>query len=150
MKFWFAYRNTNLVALKTLFDITQRLILSHAFEILNIFTIEWIFGPWMRSTLCHDQAIKWATAKVHVCTASVSCLGKMHEHTEANAKWTSQLQDVQRVLRITWHLKKIQEKLEAQKTNPEQFGGRIVFMSMFNDIDWTKKQNSTECFFSNS
>ena len=30
--------------------------------------------------------------------------------------------------------------------NPEQFEGRISFMSMFNDINWTKKGNSSECF----
>ena len=32
-----AYRNTNFEELKTLFDITQRLILEHAFEILEAF-----------------------------------------------------------------------------------------------------------------
>ena len=41
------YRNTNFKELRALFDITQRLI----FE---------------ESTLCHDEVIKWAKAKVCV------------------------------------------------------------------------------------
>ena len=38
-----AYRDTNFEELKTLFDITQRLILNHGFEFLNVSTIEWTF-----------------------------------------------------------------------------------------------------------
>ena len=39
---------------------------------------------------------------------------------------------------------------EAQKFmnkmgEPEQFQGRITFMSMFNDIKWGTKDNETEC-----
>ena len=44
-------RNTNFEELKTLFDITQQLILGQNFEILNVTTIEWTHSPWMRSSL---------------------------------------------------------------------------------------------------
>ena len=74
-----ARRNTNLEEIKTLFDITLRLIVEKSFEILN------------RSTLCHDQAIKWAKAKVHAYSDSVLCLGKMQSHSEANEKWNDQI-----------------------------------------------------------
>ena len=56
-------RNTNFEELKTLFDITQKLILKQDFEILNVSPIEWTFSPWMRSTLLHDKVIKLAKAK---------------------------------------------------------------------------------------
>ena len=46
-----AHKNTNFEELKTLLDITQRLTLDHAVEILNVSTIEWTFSPWMMSTL---------------------------------------------------------------------------------------------------
>ena len=46
----FAYRNTNFDALKTWFDITQKLILDQNHEILNVTTIKWQSTPWMRST----------------------------------------------------------------------------------------------------
>ena len=87
------YRNTNFEELKTLFDISQRLILENAHEILNVSTIEWDFPSWMRSTLLHDKVIKWAKAKVHVYPDSVLCLGNMHDHSEANAKWRDQIED---------------------------------------------------------
>ena len=90
-----AYRNTNFKELKTLFDTTQRLILEHAFEIPNVSTIEWKFTFWMRSTLLHDKVTKLAKAKVHVYSNSVLCLGKVHEHSEANAKWKDLLEDFQ-------------------------------------------------------
>ena len=85
-----AYRNTNFEELKTLFDITLRLIVENSFEILNLSTMTCDFSPWMRSTLCHDQVIKWAKAKAHVHSDSVLCLGKLHNHSEANEKWRYQ------------------------------------------------------------
>ena len=36
-------------------------------------------------------------------------------------------------------LQKIQEDRNALRINPEQSEGIILFMSMFNDIDWTKE-----------
>ena len=35
-------------------------------------------------------------------------------------------------------LRQIQESLKARQINPDQFQGRIIFMSMFNDIGWKK------------
>ena len=43
-------------------------------------------------------------------------------------------------------LHKIQDKLEAHQTCPEEIEERIILMSMFIGIDWTKKENSKECF----
>ena len=43
-----ACRNTNFDALKTLFNITQKLILNQNHEILNASATEWQFTPWMR------------------------------------------------------------------------------------------------------
>ena len=81
------YRNTNFDALKTLFDITQKLILKQKHEILNVSTIEWQFTP-----VLHYKVLKWANAKVHVYLDSVLCLGRMHGHLQAKEKWKDQLQ----------------------------------------------------------
>ena len=45
-------------------------------------------------------------------------------------------------------LNRLQKKkdLNARQINPEQFERRILFMSMFNDTNWTKNGNS--CTFS--
>ena len=42
-------------------------------------------------------------------------------------------------------LQKIQRHLQDQNIEPEDFEGRIIFMSMFNDIDRTKRGNSERC-----
>ena len=43
----------------------------------------WMYLPsWTRSTLAHDQVIKWTKAKVHVYSDSVLCLRKMQEHQQ--------------------------------------------------------------------
>ena len=68
--------NTNFEAPKTLFDVFLRLIAENSFEILNQSSMMYDFSPWMRMTLCHDLAIRWAKAKIHVYSDSVWCLGK--------------------------------------------------------------------------
>ena len=40
---------------------------------------------------------------------------------------------------------KVQEFLSKMSKQPEEFTGRIIFMSMFNDISWRSKDNEQEC-----
>ena len=40
---------------------------------------------------------------------------------------------------------KVQEFLSKMSEEPEDFTGRIIFMSMFNDISWGSKDNEQEC-----
>ena len=40
---------------------------------------------------------------------------------------------------------KSQELLSRLSVTPEKFTGRIIFMSMFNDISWGSKDNKKEC-----
>ena len=40
---------------------------------------------------------------------------------------------------------KVQELLLRLSVQPENFTGRIIFMSMFNDISWGSKDNEEEC-----
>ena len=42
-------------------------------------------------------------------------------------------------------LNKIQNMMAALKCEPEQFQGRIIFMSMFNDIVWRTPGNEDNC-----
>ena len=51
--------------------ITQKLILNHQAEILNVTTIDWTSPSWTRSALTHDQVITWTKAKVRVYSDSV-------------------------------------------------------------------------------
>ena len=40
---------------------------------------------------------------------------------------------------------RVQELLSRLSAEPEHFTGRIIFMSMFNDISWGSKDNKVEC-----
>ena len=42
-------------------------------------------------------------------------------------------------------LDEIQKMMTKSKCEPEQFKGKIIFMSMYNDIDWTKRGNKENC-----
>ena len=43
------------------------------------------------------------------------------------------------------HCYKVQEFMSKMSAEPEDFTGRIIFMSMFNDISWRSKDNEQEC-----
>ena len=74
--FWPHARTTNFEGIKTLFDISLRLVAENSFEILNLSTMMYDFSPWLRMTLCHDQAIKWTKVNVHVYSDPVLVYGK--------------------------------------------------------------------------
>ena len=40
---------------------------------------------------------------------------------------------------------KVQESMSKMTIQPEDVTGRIIFMSMFNDISWKSKDNKQEC-----
>ena len=45
------------------------------------------------------------------------------------------------------HCNKVHEVLSKMSEEPEEFTGRIIFMSMFNDIPWRSQDNEQECEF---
>ena len=89
----------------------------------------------------------------------------MSDHLEANRRWESQMEfqqsDSYRELfgvdgkptEFEWNifprlmlleiLQSIQKDLQVQNIEPEIFGDRVIFMSMFNDTEWTG--NSEQC-----
>ena len=54
----FTHRDTDVKALKTLFHITQKLILNQMHEVRRASTIEWQHIHWMRSILLYDKEMK--------------------------------------------------------------------------------------------
>ena len=146
--------------------------LEHEAEILTVSTIDWKVPSWTRSTLIHNQVIKWTKAKVDFYTDSVSCLEKMQDHSGANRKSTAQLENFNSPILSEKNFELMENRLSSsgifsqdlrhwssstrsKKTcktktlNQKNSEGRIIFMSMFNDIDWTKQGNS-EIKISNS
>ena len=95
-------------------------------------------------------------------------LGKMSEHSEANQKWKNPVEEFRQSnsyrellgidgepIEFDWNifqglisleiLQKIQQDLKDQNIEPKKFEDRIIFMSMFNDIDWTQRGSSERC-----
>ena len=64
-------------------------------DILNVKAIDCRSLCWARSTLAHDQVVRWSTAKVRVYSDSELCLGKMSSGEEAKARWSSQVKEFQ-------------------------------------------------------
>ena len=94
---------------------------------------------------------------------SVLCLGQMNDSKEATARWEGQVEGLkmypshQEAVGINGEaielegiivpgfsslaiLQEIQEDLARKNIKPEEFKDRIILMSTFNDIDWSKKK----------
>ena len=93
---------------------------------------------------------------------------KTSSKTEANARWSSKVEEFQmyyavdeflgidlEAIEFEWNvfpgfstlqiLQEIQKDLQCQNVEPERFSGRIIFMSMFNDIEWEKRGIEEMC-----
>ena len=99
---------------------------------------------------------------------SVLCLGEMNENPQSNMAWEDRLTwfksspEYRALDRIDGEpiefesnifprfttlqlINKVHELLSRLSVTPEKFTGRIIFMSMFNDISWGSKDNKKEC-----
>ena len=99
---------------------------------------------------------------------SVLCLGQMKDSKEAEERWKGQLGGLRlypsyrEAVGIDGEaiefertnfpgfsslsiLQEIQKDLARKNIKPEEFKDRIIFMSMFNDINWSKGKNDEHC-----
>ena len=86
------YKNTKFEEIESLFNVSQKLVMEHSGEILNVKCLEYSSPSWARAVLSHDQAIKWAEAKVCVYADSVPCVGQMKDSPGAIERWRGQLE----------------------------------------------------------
>ena len=122
----------------------------------------------MEKTLVNDEElISLSHAKVYVFSDSVLCPGKVNENPASNTVWEEQLSwfidsPQYRTLdtidgepmEFEWNIfpgfttlqlvHKVQE-FTSKMGDPSEFKGRIIFMSMFNDIIWGTTDNEQEC-----
>ena len=112
-----------------------------------------------------EEVISLLHTKVYVFSDSLSCFGK--ENPQSNIAWedrltwfksSSQYRALDRIdgepMEFEWKIfpgfttlqlcSKVQELLSRLSVEPETFTGRIIFMSMFNDISWGSKDNKKE------
>ena len=104
-----------------------------------------------------EQVISLQRTKVYVFSDYVLCLGKIHENPQSNAAWEQRLEwfktsqeyrNLDRIdgepMEFEWNIfpgfntlqlsQEVKELLLRLGERPETLKGRIIFMSMFNDI----------------
>ena len=76
--------NTTDLTLKQMFDISAKLV-GEQDEISNVDTIRWEKHSWKYLSLIGEETvINLQRAKVYVFSDSVLCLGRVHQHPNAN------------------------------------------------------------------
>ena len=149
--------NSEDLTLKQMFDITAKLV-SDQEEIHGLDKILYGKNSWSHLSLIHDEVvINLQSTKVYVFSDSVLCLGKVLQHSECNEAWKNRVAGVRaerscrdydaingETTEFEWNTfpgfttlqlcDKINDLLSELGQTPESFTGRILFMSMFNDI----------------
>ena len=160
--------NTSDLTLKKMFDISAKLV-GEEDEISNLETIVWEKHLWKYLSFIGDErVINLERAKVHVFSDSVLCLGKIHQHPNANDSWKNRIEWITtsqsyrdfdgisgEPTKFEWNIfpgfdtlqlyGKVKDLLSRLGETPEHFTGRILLMSMFNDISCGSTDNEKEC-----
>ena len=147
------------LTLKKMFVISEKLIVEQSDEIFGVSQISWENSPWKQLSLVNDEEIlSLSHAKVYVVSDSVLCLGKVNQNPTSNTVWERQLSWFKdsphyrtldtidgEPMEFEWNIfpgfTTLQLVDEVQKfmnkmSDPAQFQGRSIFMSMFNDVIW--------------
>ena len=161
-------QNEEKITLKQMFDVTAQIV-NNQEEINCLDKILYGKNSWTQLSLINDPVIiNLQSTKVYVFSDSVLCLGKVLQHPECNEALKNRVAGVraERSYRdydaingesteFEWNIfpgfttlqlcDKISDLLSSIGQTPETFTGRILYMSMFNDISCDKNDNKDEC-----
>ena len=153
---------------KQMFDVTAQLV-NNQEEIQCLDKILYGKKSWTRLSLIEDEVvINLQSTKVHVFSDSALCLGKVLQHPECNEAWKNRVAGVRaersyrdydavngETTEFEWNIfpgftslqlcDKISDLLSYLGQTPESFTGRILFISMFNDIFCDRYDDKDEC-----
>ena len=156
------------LTLKQMFDISAKLVAEQD-EISKLESIGWEKHSWKYLSLFGDERIiNLQRAKVYVFSDSALCLAKIHHYSNVNeaCKNRSQLLKATETMMESVESRlnssgtpfpgfdtlqlygKVKDLLSRLRETSENFTGRILFMSMFNDISCGTKDNERECLTS--
>ena len=160
-------KNFEDLTLKQMFDVTAQLV-NNQEEIHGLDKIQWEKDSWKRLSLIGDETvINLQSTKVYVFSDSVLCLGRVLQHPDSNEAWKNRITGIPsgksyrdfdaingESTEFEWNIfpgfttlqlcGKISDLLSDLGQTPETFTGRILFMSMFNDISCDRKGNKEE------
>ena len=120
------------------------------------------------SLIGDERVINLQRTKVYVFSDSVLCLGKIHQNPESNTAWEERIgwittsqsyRDCDGIdgepTKFEWNIfpgldtlqlcDKVKSLLSRLGETPEKITGRILFVSMFNDISCGTRDNEQEC-----
>ena len=157
-------KNTEDLTMKQMFDISEKLKTEKSDEIYGMSSMDWEHSSWKYlSWVGDEQVVSLLHTKVYVFSDSVLRLGKVNEIPKSNIAWEDRLKlfksspeyrALDRIdgdpmdfewkkprihhIRVLHQSPRVTVKIER---NTGKFTGRIIFMSMFNDISWGSKYN---------
>ena len=161
-------KNLEDLTLKQMFDVTAQLV-NNQNEINGLDKTLYGKNSWTRLSLIGDETvINLQRTKVYVFSNSVLCLGRVLEEPESNEAWKNRVAGIRseksyrdydaingESTEFEWNIfpgfttlqlcDKINDLLSDLGQTPENLTGRILFMSMFNDISCDRKDNKDEC-----
>ena len=161
-------QNEDNITLKQMFDVTAQTIHNED-EIYCLDKVVYQKNSWTQLSLINDPVIiSLQSTKVYVFSDSVLCLGQVLQHPECNEAWKNRVAGVRaernyrdfedvkgESTEFEWNIfpgftslqlcDKIINLLSSLGQSQETFTGRILFMSMFNDISCDRKDNKDEC-----
>ena len=161
-------QNEENLTLKQMFDVTAQTIHNED-EIYCLDKVVYQKNSWTQLSLINDPVIiSLQSTKVYVFSDSVLCLGKVLQHPECNQAWKDRVAGVRaekdysdfddikgESAEFEWNIfpgftslqlcDRISNLLSSLGQSPETFTGRILFMSMFNDISCDRHDNKVEC-----
>ena len=140
-----------------------------SFTLKQMFDVTYQKNSWTQLSLINNPVIiNLQRTKVYVFSDSVLCLGRVLQHPEPNEAWKNRVagiraersyRDYDSVSResteFEWNIftvftslqlcDMISNLLSSLGQTPKTFTGRILFMSMFNDISCDRYDNKDEC-----
>ena len=161
-------QNEENLTLTQMFDVTAQIV-NNEEEIHCLDKVVYQKNFWTQLSLINDPVIiSFQSTKVYVFSDSVICLGRVLQHLECNEAWKNRVVGVRAEKRyrdydvingepigFEWNIfpgfttlrfcDKISDLMSSMGQTPATFKGRILFMSMFNDISCDRKDNKDEC-----
>ena len=161
-------KNFEDLTLKQMFDVTAQLV-NDQDEINALDKILYGKNSWTRLSLIEDETvINLQSTGVYVFSDSVLYFGRVLQHLDSKEAWKNRVTGIQsgtsfrdydaingESTEFEWNIfpgfttlqlcDKISDLLSDLGQTPETFTGRILFMSMLNDISCDRKGNKDEC-----
>ena len=163
-------KNTEDLTMKQMFDISQKFISDQSDEIYGVNTINWEDSSWKHLSLVGDEEVislsntnglrifrfcimPWKDEREPTIKL---CMGRQVDVVQKSSSEYRALGTIDgEPMEFEWNIfprfttlhlvREVQEFLSKMSIQPEDFTGPIIFMSMFNDISWRKKDNEKEC-----